>query len=337
MKDILVSVIVPAYNIEPYIGRCLDSILNQSYQSLEIIVVDDGSKDETGKIIDQYAKKHSNIIPIHRENAGVFSARMEGISISTGDYIGFVDGDDYIESKMIQSLLNNAVEYDADISHCGYQMVFPNGRVDLYYGTGNKVIQDNKKGIIDLLEGKYIEPGLWNKLYRKKLFENIKTIQLDYSIKINEDLLINYYLFKESKQAIYEDKCFYHYILRSNSAATSAVNKNKLTDPLKVLKIMLEDSISESDYYEFIFARLVRQLIALATMSSKSDPKLIRPYKKSAQKELKNRLKSIMKCKGCSRKIKLMAVWGATLPATYRAVHFLYEKLTGIDKKYSLD
>ena len=324
-----VSLIMPAYNIESEIKRSIESVLKQTYTNIELIIVDDGSKDSTPNIIDQYAKYHANIIPIHRENGGVFSARIEGIFQSTGDYIGFIDGDDYIEPEMIEQLLKNAIEYNADISHCGYEMVFPNGKVDLYYGTGNRVLQNNEKGVIDLLEGKYIEPGLWNKLYRRELFEKVGLNELDYSIKINEDLLLNYYLFKESKRAIYEDQCYYHYMLRVNSAATSTINKNKLSDPVKVLKIMLEDNTQEDIYYELILARLTRQLIGLSTMSSRPDPK--------AQRELRSRLMSILKCKGCSSKVKIMAVWAAILPITYQTIHFLYGRLTGLDKKYSLD
>ena len=332
-----VSLIMPAYNIESEIKRSIESVLKQTYTNIELIIVDDGSKDSTPNIIDQYAKYHANIIPIHRENGGVFSARIDGIFQSTGDYIGFIDGDDYIEPEMIEQLLKNAIEHNADISHCGYKMVFPNGKVDLYYGTGNRVLQDNEKGVIDLLEGKYIEPGLWNKLYRRELFEKIGLNELDYSIKINEDLLLNYYLFKESKRAIYEDQCYYHYMLRVNSAATSTINKNKLSDPLKVLKIMLEDNTQEDIYYELILVRLTRQLIALSTMSSRPDPKLIRPYKRKAQRELRSRLMSILKCKGCNSKVKIMAIWTDILPITYQTIHFLYGRLTGLDKKYSLD
>ena len=135
-----VSLIMPAYNIESEIKRSIESVLKQTYTNIELIIVDDGSKDSTPNIIDQYAKYHANIIPIHRENGGVFSARIDGIFQSTGDYIGFIDGDDYIEPEMIEQLLKNAIEHNADISHCGYKMVFPNGKVDLYYGTGNSCL-----------------------------------------------------------------------------------------------------------------------------------------------------------------------------------------------------
>ena len=158
MND-LISVVVPAYNIENYIERCIKSILNQTYSNIEVIIVDDGSTDNTGSIIDKYALKDHRVIPLHKENGGVSSARMEGIDRAKGEWIGFVDGDDVIEENMYEVLLNNAIEYNADISHCGYQMVFPDGHVDYYYGTKKISEQNKRQGLIDLIKGDFIEPG----------------------------------------------------------------------------------------------------------------------------------------------------------------------------------
>ena len=139
----LISIIIPAYNIENYISTCLDSLLAQTYRDLEIIVVNDGSKDGTGAIMDTYAARDSRIMAIHKENGGVTSARLCGVKAATGDWIGFVDGDDIIEPDMYERLMANAVKHGADISHCGYRMVFPSGKVDYYYNTGRIVEQDN--------------------------------------------------------------------------------------------------------------------------------------------------------------------------------------------------
>ena len=213
MNNIIVSIIVPAYNIDNYISRCLDSLLNQEYQKLEIIVVDDGSTDDTGKIIDQYAAIDPRIVPIHKENGGVSSARLAGILRATGTYIGFVDGDDYVEPGMYKHLLANAIKYQADISHCGYKMVFPDGHEDEYYGTGKIVDQNREQALIALLSGEYVEPALWNKLYRTSVVLDFTEAEIwNPEIKINEDLLMNYLLFKRANKFIYEDKTFYHYI-----------------------------------------------------------------------------------------------------------------------------
>lgn len=179
MTKKLVSVIIPAYNIEKYIGRCLDSVLSQIYENLEIIIVDDGSSDGTGKILDDYEKRDSRIKVIHKENGGVSSARNKGLDMAVGDYIGFVDGDDIIAPEMYETLVKLLEEEDADIAHCGYQMVFPD-RVDYYYNTGKRKVQTTKEGLKDLLLGEIIEPGLVNKLYKKSV---IKNHRLDETVK----------------------------------------------------------------------------------------------------------------------------------------------------------
>lgn len=332
-----ISVIVPAYNIQNYIARCIDSILNQTYKNIEIIIVDDGSCDRTPEILDQYASQYQNIRVIHKLNNGVFKARIDGVNKATGDWIGFVDGDDEIETNMFELLLNNALEYNAEISHCGYEMRFPSGRIDKYYATDRLIIQSNEKGIVDLLSGTFIEPGLWNKLYKKDLFNRINIAQIDTSIKINEDLLLNYFLFKVSEKSVYNDKCLYHYMIRENSAATSRINKNKITDPLKVLSIIIEDIGANGVGYDEVLSRICASLIRQASMDYKDNPKLITPYKKQALKELRHNLPSYIKNKRVSNKLKVMAIWVSISPNSYGLFHSAYSKFTGLDKKYSTD
>ena len=186
--EYMISIIVPAYNIAPYIERCLDSIIAQTYKNIEIIVVNDGSTDGTADIINKYATFDERIIPVHKSNGGVSSARFTGIEIAKGDYIGFVDGDDYIEPDMYERLINNALTHNADISHCGHKMVFPD-RINYFYNTNKLVLQNKIKGLNDLISGEYIEPGLCNKLYKKELFADLLNNKLvPEDIKINEDL-----------------------------------------------------------------------------------------------------------------------------------------------------
>ena len=190
-----ISIIIPAYNVGSLIERTIQSICNQTYQNLEIIIVDDGSTDNTPSIIDELAKKDERIKVIHKQNGGVTSARLCGIENATGEYIGFCDGDDLVEPEMYEVLLQNAKKYNADISHCGYQMVFPS-RIDLYYGTERLVEQDTVTGLNDLLSGAFVEPGLCNKLYNKSLLQSLlQSGEMDLSIIHLEDLLMIYYLF----------------------------------------------------------------------------------------------------------------------------------------------
>ena len=234
-----ISIVVPVYNLETEIVACVESLCAQSYSRLEIILVDDGSSDKSWEILQQLELKDNRIIAIHQDNQGVTAARLAGVSRASGDYIGFVDGDDIVEPQMYERLLHNAQIYHADISHCGYQMVFPDGRVHYFYNSKMTMEQDREKGLTDLIMNKYIEPGLWTKLFRRELFSGLAE-QMDRSIKINEDLLMNFILFMGAEKAVFEDICPYHYIVRSSSASRGRINHNKIFDPIKVKEAIVE-------------------------------------------------------------------------------------------------
>lgn len=323
-----ISIIIPAYNLEALLGRTLDSVLAQTYENIEIIAVNDGSTDGTGAVMDAYAAKDSRVKAIHKENGGVTSARLRGVAEATGDWIGFVDGDDIIEPEMYERLLGNALQYHADISHCGNQMVFPDGRVAYNYDTGILLIQDRSTGLNDLLTGIMIEPALGNKLFRRELFENLEQ-KMDTSIKINEDLLMNYYLFREAALSVYEDVCLYHYVLRKGSASTSGLNVHKLMGPIRVTKIMMADA--EPALQDVLLAKLTRQLVTLAVMPAGEQPELVIPHREAARRELRSRLGEILRS-GIGMKLKLMALW----PTGYGWVHRIYARVTGADKKYEI-
>ena len=236
----IISVIVPVYNLEKDLPRCLDSILAQTHPALEVIAVDDGSRDGSRAVLEGYARRDSRVRPIFKENGGVTSARLRGLAEATGEWVGFVDGDDEIEPDMYGRLLENARKFGADISHCGYQMVFSDGRVNYFHNSGVIREQDSDTAIRDLLEGNLVEPGLWNKIYRRGLFRGL---QMPTDIHINEDLLMNYYLFKAAEHAVFEDWCPYHYIIRDGSASRSRLNEHRLYDPVRVKEIILADAV----------------------------------------------------------------------------------------------
>lgn len=329
-----ISIIVPAYNIEAPLPRCLDSLLAQEYSDLEIIVVNDGSKDGTGAVMDAYATKDSRIKALHKENGGVTSARLRGLTEATGEWIGFCDGDDFVEPDMFTRLMTNALEHNAVISHCGYKMMFPNGKIDYYYNTGKLVVQSGKQGCTDLLTGHFVEPGLVNKIYRRELFQGLAD-WLDASIRINEDLLMNFYLFRQAELAVFEDFCPYHYILRKGSAAVSKLNEHKLADPIKVQHIMDAETRDVPEWNSIIQGRLAYMLIGNATLALGQQKGLIKPHRKAARKELRQRLSSILKG-SAGKGLKLQALWAAYLPTSYRWVHILYARMRGTYNKYGV-
>lgn len=335
MNEDLISVIVPAYNIQDYIENTIVSICAQTYKKLEIILVDDGSRDNTPAIIDRLAAQDPRIVPIHKENGGVTSARLCGVKAARGKWIGFVDGDDYIEPNMYEVLLSNAKKYEADISHCGYQMVFPS-RTDYYYNTGRLIEQDRKTGLKDLLEGSFVEPGLCNKLFQRELFKKLLQDNLmDMSIRNTEDLLMNFYLFRESQKSIFFDRCFYHYLLRKGSAATSLINVHKLADPLKVLETIAQNLQGNSELEIIVQKRMIMCLITQATLSQTDQKHLIQPFRSAARKRLRQRLIWILKRPfGIGMKVKVL--WVCIWPWSYELFHRFYAHIKGLDKKYDV-
>ena len=240
MDSGLISVIVPAYNIARWLPRCLDSLLAQSHRALEIIVVDDGSSDNTRQVVEDYAARDSRVRPIFKENGGVTSARLAGAAAATGEWIGFCDGDDTVEPDMYRHLLENARRHDADISHCGHQVLFPDGRVEYVHNTGLFLRQDRLEGLRELLDGGRVESSLCTKLYRRKLFAGLAG-RMDLSIKNNEDYLMNYFLFSKAERSVYEDFCPYRYILRTGSASYRQCSEHSLFGPIRVREIILAD------------------------------------------------------------------------------------------------
>lgn len=233
-----ISVLVPAYNVAPWIGRTLDSILGQSYPHLEVIVVDDGSTDETGGILDSYAARDNRVTVIHQKNSGLVAARETGIRHATGDYVTFVDGDDTIESDMYERLLTNAITYNADISHCGMSFDFPDGRKEAHYGTGDILVQNCLEGLRELLRAERIEPSLCSKLFARHL---VADSCLDLSILNNEDLLRNFTLFSRAERSVFEDVCSYHYYQRPGSLSKDPSQKIKAMEHIfRARRLILE-------------------------------------------------------------------------------------------------
>ena len=154
-------------------------------------------------------------------------------------------------------------------------------------------------------------------------------------IKINEDLLMNYWLFKAADKSVYEDFCPYHYIIREGSAAKSTINKNKLWDPLCVTKIIMADVYAEIK--PVVYQKYIRMLIGGATTNYKYSPELIGPYQSELLKELRKNILNVMVGNECGVKIKIMALWAAIWPGSYRWVHELYLKISGLDKIYDLE
>lgn len=237
--EIKISVVIPAYNVAQWLGRCVDSVLSQTHTNLEILLIDDGSTDETPHVVKEYAQKDPRIVAVHQKNAGLVAVREKGIELATGEYVSFVDGDDVIEPDFLERLLENAIKYNADISHCGMKYCFYDGRVKLHYGTGEIMVFDNTTGVNELLYGRKIEPSLCNKLYRREL---LKDSCLDLTVVNNEDLLRNFVLFSRANRSVFEDFCGYQYWRRAESMSNTGFSEKVCCHVLRARSLILENA-----------------------------------------------------------------------------------------------
>lgn len=208
----IISVIVPIYKVEKYLRECIDSILNQTYTNLEVLLIDDGSPDNCPKICNEYAKMDSRVKVIHKANGGLSDARNVGIDTATGNYIVFVDSDDVIDETMIEKLYLNLTKYNADISECEY--VFTK---QIPTKIKEKEIQKDEYNNIEALNSMYVCGGCkvvaWNKMYKRELFNDIK-----YPVgKLHEDVFTTYKLLFKANKVVHTNEILYFYRNRNDS------------------------------------------------------------------------------------------------------------------------
>lgn len=208
-----VSLIVPVYNVENYIRKCIESILKQTYTNIEILLIDDGSMDESGKICDEYARIDSKIKVFHTTNNGVSNARNFGIKKANGDYLMFVDADDFIEKEMVEKMIANIK--DSEMVICGYWEVFKNLNVK-HNVIENEEIINFEEAINRIFERDYYGGYLWNKLFITSIVKE-NNISFESNIHMCEDLLfvIRYMIYCKKIKVIPE--CFYYYRMRKSS------------------------------------------------------------------------------------------------------------------------
>lgn len=230
MNEPLISVIVPVYNTEKYLDRCVESIVNQTYKNLEIILVDDSSPDNCPQMCDEWAEQDSRISVFHIENKGVANARNFALDKAEGELIGFVDSDDYIEENQFEVLYSNLIKYNADISVCGYH-INEESRVP---SNSREVSRDD---VLKLLAtGDYKYGVLWNKLYKRSVIADIKMPHFNCC----EDLTFNYFVFKNAKKIAECDDRLYHYMQNESSTVHSSFGAGAFY-AVESKKIMLED------------------------------------------------------------------------------------------------
>lgn len=243
-NDYRISVIVPIYNVEGYLKECLDSIVNQSYTNLEIILVEDGSPDNCGQICDEYASRDSRIRVIHKNNGGLSDAKNAGLDAATGGLIIFVDGDDFISLGMLKIMITNLLETKSDIVICDYFTVESNQNNPTEHNLGEKKIFSREEAMALVLSDKIISSS-WNKLCKSYLYEKVR-----FPIGVTfEDIHETYKLFVDCKKVSYVEECLYYYRTNSQGISMSSNPRNLYNiflgfkDRLEFAKTSYPDSV----------------------------------------------------------------------------------------------
>jgi len=223
-KD-LISVVVPIFKVEKYLGRCIDSIICQTYKNFELILVDDGSPDTCPQICDEYGANYPNIQVIHQENAGLSAARNAGIDIAKGKYITFIDSDDFVKEDFLEILINNMLYYDVQISMCSFTRVYNVLESDISNSNADVKIKIlNDENAMEMILDNQVKCTAWAKLYYTSLFDGLR-----YPVgKLMEDMFLTPMLFQKAKFIAVSDQQLYYYNQESNSIIRSKFNYRKI-------------------------------------------------------------------------------------------------------------
>lgn len=337
-----ISIIVPAYNIENYIKQCVDSLINQTYPNIEIIIVDDGSKDNTGYICDNYLSD-TRVKVIHTANKGIASARNTGISISTGEYIMFVDGDDWIGTDTCEKAVKAAEDNGSDLVMWSYTREYGNVsyRKNIYEEMmffNNNDINKLFKRIIGLENEELRKPEnadalstAWCKLYKKEIILNNKIAFISTKeVGPTEDLLFNVNIMPYIKRAVFINEWLYHYRKTNNASLTASYRANMFTQLLEsfgYIESLLKNFNLYEEYSQALNNRICFSIIGIGLneLNSNNDKKFIQRIK------YLNNVLSSEKYETAFEKFQLISLplkWKAFfLCAKYRALPLLYVQL----------
>lgn len=317
-----ISVIVPVYNVQKYLKACIKSILNQTFTDIEIILVDDGSTDDSGKICDYFKKNSRSIRVIHKKNGGLSEARNEGLKLAQGEYVGFVDSDDIIRKDMYEVLYNLCIENCAEISSCSFK------RFEYNYEISNDKIENKNIKIKTYIKNNIIEAyyrgelnsvSSCNKLYRRRLFDNI----LFPKNRIYEDASTTYKLLLNANKLVETDEDLYFYRLREGSITNCSFNDKRFdiiplyNEQYKIMSKVYPNICNQIKYEYYHNLRCIFvDIINDNELKNKSN------YLIKISKLIKSELKCIFENNLITPKYKVIGIFMAYTP---RLIYYLYK------------
>lgn len=313
-----ISIIIPVYNCVNYLTDCIESIIAQTVQDFEIIMIDDGSTDGSEKVCDRYADSDKRFSVIHQKNQGVSVARNAGLRKAKGDFISFIDADDTLDRDMYELLLSYAEQYaDAGIVHCGYKRV-EDGVITPIHDTKQVVVQTSEEAIRCLLAGKLFVGGLWNKLFRRS---EVKNLYFAESLKINEDILYNFEAFNLAQKSVFVDYAKYNYMVRKDtSACIRTSNLKKASDSCEVNRYFFEQ-LSGTALSKIARDRYLRALSGCYRVCSNQ-----KVYKNKCN-EIKTTMWSVFRSGEVGKAMLVTTVMIRFCPIMYRKLYSIYDKV----------
>ncbi len=255
----LISIIIPVYNLEKHIEKCVESLLAQTYGNIEIILVNDGSTDNSGAVCESLHKKDNRVVVIHQKNSGVSCARNNALDKMQGDYVTFVDGDDYVSSDFIEVLYNALASTGADISTCGHYRVSFDGKLTKIYNLSENpddiITLDGKNSLKNMFYGKICSASSGSKLYSRKIFNNPRFP--DYVM--GEDTFFVYHAFSNASLIAHTNKAMYYYVQHEMSVTNNKSNYFKFYDYVRLYDhiISCDRNLGDRDYFLSLANRLI--------------------------------------------------------------------------------
>ncbi|MDR3572606.1 MAG: glycosyltransferase [Anaerolineaceae bacterium] len=323
-----ISVIVPVYNVERYLGRCLDSILGQSFPDFELIVVDDGSADNSGHLCNEYAKGDHRIKVIHKENAGLSSARNAGLDAARGEYIAFVDSDDWIEPDMLELLYRECTKNQLDIAVCGINFCYSGGTSKPYSGELVYLVLDNSRALSEMWAKSTFTESLCNKLFKACLFDNIR-----FPVgKVHEDTFVTYRLIHRSRRTGCIPERKYNYFQRQDGIMGS-LKQRYSADKIEALDEILDfiHTNHQDIYFEVLAVLTLTSMDPIARMcEDRAAQKENRPYIDSLRSFLMKNKADILRNGLSTRGFKMLVRLFAFSPDLCMTVEKLYRKVRSL-------
>ncbi len=330
-RDALISIVIPVYNVEKYLRQCLESVIRQSYNHLEILVVDDGSTDKSGSICDEYAAKDARIHAFHTENHGLSAARNYALDRATGDYIAFLDSDDWIEPDAYSILLGEALQTGADIVQFRFYQEFVNKTI-LSSGSEERFDVEGNEVLRALLLEKRVSDDVWDKFYKAGLFKTVRYPEG----RVFEDKAVTYQLVRKATKLVYLPDCLIHYRNRQNSLSNIHSMKSLVDYWLAYRERFEIFSPVSQEYYQITLAEAVSAISRMWRWywgCSKEEKTKAKPWLDEMQWFIKKHGASIVYNPVYSKHVRTTCIYARSQnPLCFRMLYLLNQKYRSFNK-----